>query len=145
MTFKSKKDRFFINLIIMVVIVIWIFSFVPFMIELSITGDLDLVPFFIVMSIFFLTSIFILWTVFDIEYTFYEDYLLVRGGPFRSRIPFSKIQGYRETNNIWMGYRICASKDALEIMYSTGFMGSVIISPENKKLFIEELEKRMKN
>lgn len=46
--------------------------------------------------------------------------------------------------NIWVGYRVLSSRDAIELHYKTGLLGSVKISPEQKELFIEELQKRNK-
>jgi len=58
---------------------------------------------------------------------------------FSSRIPYNQITRITGKPNIWVGYRLLFSRDAIEIHYRTGWTGSVIISPENQKLFIEEL------
>lgn len=96
----------------------------------------------IAVLLFVASSTLIIWSWRDIEYVCTEDHLLVRGGPFRSRIPYSEITRIFETGNIFSGYRILSSRDALEIQYKTGWLGSVTISPENKETFIEEMHKR---
>jgi hypothetical protein len=90
----------------------------------------------------FLTTAFLIWIWADIRYEMREDYLFVKGGPFRSRIAYNDITRITLSKNIWFGYRLLASMDAIEIHYKTGLLGSVKISPEEKEVFIEELKKR---
>jgi hypothetical protein len=66
---------------------------------------------------------------------------LVKGGPFKSRIPYEEITKVSPTREIFTGYRILSSRDAIEIFYKTAFMGSVKISPKEQKRFMIELEK----
>lgn len=144
MTFKVKRDRFFMSIIYFIILLILFVTFVPVLVIGYMEDKIEFLPLLILFLIDLITVVFILWIIYDMKYIFYDDYLFVKGGPFRSKIPYSKITGFHETKNIWIGYRLCSSKDALEIFYTTGIMGSVIISPENKERFIEELEKRMK-
>lgn len=143
MTFKSKRDRSFINLIIIAVIIIAIATLWPVVFELYFTESPDLVAVWIMVILFVVMTGFILWISFDIEYTFKEDYLLVRGGLFRSKIPYEDITKANPTSQILVGYRILSSKDALEIHYKKAFMGSVIISPENQKEFLKVLKEKV--
>ena len=85
---------------------------------------------------------FILWTGFSVKYVFYQDYLLIKGGPFRSRIPYENITKVSPTTAIFTGHRISSSRDGLEIFNKTTFLGSIKISPKNKEEFIAELKKR---
>ena len=87
----------------------------------------------------------ILWSSFSIKYVFHQDYLFVKGGPFRSRIPYENITKVSPTSSIFVGYRLLSSRDAIEIFYKTSLMGSVKISPEDQKAFIAELKKRCPN
>ena len=96
---------------------------------------------FIVLILYLLSAGLILWSSLDVKYVFYEDFLLVKGGFFRSRIPYVEINRVTETNEIMVGYRLLSSKDALEIHYHTGLLGSVKIPPKNKESFIDELQK----
>ena len=114
----------------------------PAVYEVFFASKTDWVAVWIMCGLFIVFSGFMVWIWLDIEYKFYDDYLFVRGGLFRSRIPYSQITRIQETNNVLIGYRILSSKDALEIYYKTGLLGSVIISPENKDQFIEELRRR---
>ncbi|WP_301722872.1 PH domain-containing protein [Planococcus shixiaomingii] len=94
---------------------------------------------------FFIVTGVILWMTFSIQYVFYQDYLFVKGGPFRSRIPYEQITKVSPTTDIFTGYRILSSRDGVEIFYKTAILGSVKISPENKKEFISEVKKRCPN
>ncbi|MDI2587375.1 PH domain-containing protein [Psychrobacillus sp. NEAU-3TGS] len=89
--------------------------------------------------LFFLCAGFIVWISIDIEYTFTENYLFVRGGPFRSKIPYEDITKVNPTANILVGYRVLSSKDALEIHYKKALLGSVIISPKRQEAFLQVL------
>jgi len=98
------------------------------------------------MSAIFIISVgFILWIAISIKYVFYEDYLLVKGGPFRSKIPYQTITKTSPTNDIFTGYRILSSKDGLQLFYKSAMLGSVKISPKNRRDFITELKKRCPN
>ncbi|MFE8699667.1 PH domain-containing protein [Cytobacillus sp. FJAT-54145] len=99
----------------------------------------------VMLFILLITVCLILWVAFDIKYVFEEHHLFIKGGPFRSRIKYEDITRVTPTNNILVGYRILSSKDALEILYKTGILGSIIISPKNKEEFILELARRCPN
>ncbi|MBS4207876.1 PH domain-containing protein [Bacillus sp. FJAT-50079] len=142
MTFNTKRDRFFTVSIMISLLVIAVATLWPVVYEVGYAAQTDWIAVWIMIGLFILSVGFILWAWFDIEYTFHNDYLFVRGGPFRSKIPYKQITRVIETNGIFVGYRILSSKDALEIQYKTGLLGSVIISPEHKEQFVEELRKR---
>lgn len=138
MVYRSKIDAFFVNFMLIIVLILAIATFFPFFLE----GGTDLPVVLILTSTFVITVSFILWSAFSVKYVFYEDYLYVKGGPFRSRIRYEHISKISPTKDIFTGYRILSSRDAIEIFYKTGFSGSVKVSPENKEEFIEELKKR---
>nr|WP_144928348.1 PH domain-containing protein [Paenibacillus bovis] len=144
MVFRSKVDAFFINLALIVVLVLALGSFFPFFIEEVRNEPANvLIPAVIILtSIFLLSTGFILWTVFAVKYVFHEDYLLIKGGPFKSRIPYENITKVAPTNAVFTGHRILSSRDAIEIFNKTTFMGSIKISPSNRKEFMDELKKR---
>ncbi|UOQ50583.1 PH domain-containing protein [Gracilibacillus caseinilyticus] len=85
---------------------------------------------------------FILWCAFSVKYVFYQEYLFIKGGPFKSRISYEKITKVSPAKDIFTGYRVLSSRDGIEIFYITAVLGSVKISPEEKKEFITELTKR---
>lgn len=142
MIFRSKIDKFFINLLLIIVLSIGGLAFLPFYfngIKNNITPNL------ISMMILFLTIGFMLWTSFSIKYVFNEDFLLVKGGPIKSRIRYENITNVSPTTDVFTGYRILSSRDALEIFYKNALLGSVKISPENQKAFVDELKRRCPN
>ncbi|WP_391206445.1 PH domain-containing protein [Psychrobacillus sp. L4] len=139
MTFKSKRDRTFIILIMVASVLIALATLLPIVIELFFMEAPDMIAVWITLVLFLLCEGFILWVSLDIEYTFKENYLFVRGGLFRSKIPFEDIMKVNPTSNILVGYRVLSSTDALEIHYKNAIMGSVIISPENREEFLKIL------
>ncbi|OEF96718.1 PH domain-containing protein [Desulfuribacillus alkaliarsenatis] len=136
MNFKTKRDRFFVVIWISLVLLINLSFLVPFLLTEFHSNE-----FMIIMFLNIITTGLLIWLAVDIKYVLYEDYLYVKGGPFRSKIKYQDIFKITGDPNIWVGYRILFAKDAIEVHYKTGF-GSVIISPENKQIFIEELLKK---
>ncbi|MDL4839483.1 PH domain-containing protein [Aquibacillus rhizosphaerae] len=141
MLFHSKIDSYFIKFMVVVVIVIVLVSFFPLFFE----GGTQLSVVLTLISIFLLVISFIFWTAFSVKYIFYKDYLYIKGGPFRSRIPYENIIKVSHTTDIFAGHRVLSSRDALEIFNNTTFFGSIKISPRAKGEFIIELKKRCPN
>lgn len=142
MVFRSKVDSFFINFMLIVVLIIALGSFFPLFIE-EVRNESAAV--LILATIFLIVISFLLWTNFSVKYIFYQDYLYIKGGPFRSRIPYEHITKVLPTTAIFTGHRILSSRDAIEIFNKTTFMGSIKISPKNKSEFMSELKKRCPN
>lgn len=94
-------------------------------------------------TIFVLCTSFFAWITFGIKYVFTDEYLLVKGGPFHSKIRYENITKVAKTNDIFTGFRLLTSKPAIEIFYMTASLGSVKISPQNAELFLIELENRI--
>jgi len=139
MVFRSKVDAFFSNFMLIVVLIIGAGSFFPLFIE-EVRNELAAV---LILTLIFLILIsFILWTGFSVKYIFYQDHLFIKGGPFRSRIPYENITKVSPTTAIFTGHRILSSRDGLEIFNNTTFLGSIKISPKNKDEFIAELKRR---
>lgn len=144
MRFKAKRDMAFAAMMIVSISVIALACLVPSYFAIYYEPEPEWLAVIILVGLFILCTGFMIWIWMDIEYVLLEDYLYVRGGPFRSKIPYDQITRMFESNNMLIGYRVLSSKDALEIQYKTGLMGSIIISPENKQEFMEELRKRCK-
>lgn len=143
MTFKSKYDTYFSTFILVAILILAGASLFPlFLVEAR--EDL-LVVSIICLSIFVSSVGLILWITLSISYTFKEKHLFVKGGPFRSRIPYEKITRITTTKDIFTGYRLSTSRDGLEIYYTTAAFGSVKISPKCKEQFISELKKHCPN
>jgi hypothetical protein len=138
MRFRSKIDRFFISVIFISLLLITIAYLIP----LIFIGRPSIMDIIVVVSLYAFSAGFIIWTGFFQQYELCEDYLYIKGGPFRSRIFYGDLSRVRATRDIYSGYRILSSRDALEIYYRTGFWGSVKISPRDKELFLSELDKR---
>ena len=141
MVFRSKIDSFFVKFILVMILIIGVVTFFPLF---AVGGDVLLVV--LISTLTFLASTgIILWCSFSIKYVFHQDYLFVKGGPFRSRIPYESITKVSPILSIFVGYSILSSRDAIEIFYKTSLLGSVKISPEDQKAFITELKKRCPN
>lgn len=111
----------------------------PVVYELFYTNSPEYLAIWIMIALFLVCTAFILWISLDIHYVLYDDYLYVKGGPFRSNIKYKDMTKVNKTSNILVGYRILSSKDALEIHYKHSLMGSIIISPDNQDQFIKVL------
>lgn len=141
MVFRSKIDIFFVNFIMIVILLLALASFWP----LFFFNKIDLFVFLLLSSIFLIPAGVILWSVFSIKYVYYQDFLLVQGGPYKSRILYENITKITSSNNIFSGYRILSARNAIEIYSKQAFWGSVTISPMCKEEFISELKKRCPN
>ncbi|MGF3102919.1 PH domain-containing protein [Rossellomorea sp. DUT-2] len=138
MKFRSKIDRFFISVIFISLLLISIVYLIP----LILLGRPTILNIIVVVSLFAISAGIIIWTGFFQHYEMCEDFLYIKGGPFRSRIFYGDLTRVRATRDISTGYRVLSSRDALEIYYRTGLWGSVKISPREKELFLSELDKR---
>ncbi|OAT73038.1 PH domain-containing protein [Parageobacillus thermoglucosidasius] len=141
MVFRAKIDSFFIFIMSITILVLSGVLLIPLFTDKTRTM-LDTV---IVFSLLIISVGFIIWSVFSIKYVFYDDYLLVKGGPFRSRILYQEITKVSPTKDIYTGYRLLSSKSGIEIFYKSGTLGSVKISPKENELFLSELKKRCPN
>lgn len=139
MKFRSKIDRTFVILMSIVLVFIALATLWPVAYELFYTNSPDYVAIWITVALFLVCTGFLIWISLDIQYTFYDDYLYVKGGPFRSKIKYKDMIKVNSSSNILAGYRILSSKDALEIHYKYSLLGSIIISPENQEQFVKLL------
>lgn len=78
------------------------------------------------------------WIWFFTGYTLTEDQLIVRCGPLRRRVALEDIQFIRESRKFMASAAL--SMDRLEI--HAGLRYPVIISPRDKKEFVEQLQSR---
>jgi hypothetical protein len=138
MVFRAKIDSFFITLMSISILVISGILLIPLFLDKTRTMH-DIV---VVFLLFIISVGFFVWSVFSIKYVFYDDYLLVKGGPFRSRILYQEITKVSPTKDIYTGYRLLSSKSGIEIFYKSATLGSVKISPKENELFLTELTKR---
>ncbi|PAF17547.1 hypothetical protein CHH69_14080 [Terribacillus saccharophilus] len=141
MVYHSKIDAFFVNFIMIVILLLGLASFWP----LFFFTKTDWYPFLVLLCTFLIPTGIILWSAFSIKYIFNQDFLLVQGGPFKSRIIYEEVTKVTSSNDIFSGYRILSSRDAIEIYSKKSFWGSVTISPVCKSEFIDELKKRCPN
>lgn len=137
MVFHSKMDAYYVKLMITVIIVVGLVTLFPIFIE-----GAPLSAILILTSIFIIFTTLFLWLNLSVKYIFYENYLLIKSGPFKSKIPYESITKITETHAILTGHGILTSRDALEIYNKTTFYGSIKISPEYKSEFIKELKNR---
>lgn len=138
MKFKAKVDKYYVNLIAIIIAILALSLLFPLFFEES-----NSLPVIIILgSVFIVSVLLILWSSFTISYTFNEDHLFVKGGLFQSKIPYKRVTKVAWTNEIFWGYRMMSAKEGIEIFYKASFFGSVKISPREQDAFIEELVKR---
>ncbi|HIW33158.1 MAG TPA: PH domain-containing protein [Candidatus Paenibacillus intestinavium] len=138
MKFKSLRDRLFIVLWIVIVLIVNL----CFLFPLVFSPPLEQVVVIIVILLDLIITALLIWIVADISYSLKDQYLVVKAGMIKSRIQYKDITKITRYPNIWMGYRLLFAKEAIEVHYKTGMMGSVKISPRDKEIFIKELKKR---
>ncbi|WP_176140587.1 PH domain-containing protein [Halobacillus salinus] len=137
MVYRSKVDRLFVLLMVLIVSVIGLASFFPLFLGEELERQVLLIS-----VLFVAMASFVLWCGFSVAYELKSDCLCVKGGPFRTQIPFGRITKVTDTRDILTGYRLLSSRDAIEIHYNDGVFGSVKISPKDKEAFMAELRKR---
>lgn len=138
MIFKAKIDKYYIKFIAIMILVLALAILFPLFFE----GGDDVIVIIVLLTIFIVTVFFVLWSTFSIKYEFTNDHLFIKGGPYRSKIPYEKMKKIAYTNEILIGYRVMSSKEGVELFYTTALLGSVKISPLEQDAFIDELVKR---
>lgn len=139
MVFQSKIDKYYLYVIVSAIIIIGLACILPLFLD----KQIDIYGIVIMLTIFFLTAVFLLWISFSISYTFQENHLLVKTGPIKKHIKYNEITSVRPTKDIFTGFRILSSIDALAISYQSGIMGEIKISPKEKDAFLTELRERI--
>ena len=139
MVFRSKVDIFVLTLIFLAVLIVGNLPLLPFYKKASL-------PIIIIVSTIFIVSLgFLLWYGTSIKYVFCEDYLLIKGGPFKRKILYQNITKVSPTTDGFNGYRISLSDKGLELFLTTATLGSIKILPKDKMEFITELRNRCPN
>lgn len=137
MVYHAKVDIF---LILFTFLLVWTMGGISLLLFIT-----SLSTVIIMSTVFIISVIFIWWYANSIKYVFCEDYLLVRGGPFESKIPYEGITRVSPTTDKFTGYLVSSSDKGLEIFCKTAAHGSIKILPEDKMKFIIELKKRCPN
>ena len=143
MTFRTKKDSFFLvlfssNIFLLVVglfVVLTTFSFNPWLAWLG----------WILFIIAFISWITAVWFI---TYTINENSLLIRKGIFVKQVDYQQMIKIKEDSyrlaDLLNGERALSSKDGVSLNYETKIGKKTIkLSPKNKQLFIAELTKKV--
>lgn len=139
MRFKTKRDPLFVCLWLFFLFVANLVLLWPLPLDPKALTRTELVGIIVPDA---LVTLLLAWLALDISYVIREDLLLVKGGMFRSKIRYNDITRITRQPNIWLGYRLLFSRDAIEIHYRNGVLGSVVISPVDQERFIQELIRR---
>jgi hypothetical protein len=138
MVFRSRRDRFFRNFILIGIVIVLLAYILPLFLDSQVTTSDTIV----VLLLMVVTVGFLVWVSFSIQYVFREKYLVVRAGPLWRRIPYEEITKVAPTKDIFTGFRMLSARDALEVSYKTALFGGVKISPLDHEGFIKELKRR---
>ncbi|MFJ7737649.1 PH domain-containing protein [Lysinibacillus sp. NPDC097287] len=136
MVFRSKVDFFLLTLIYLVIVIMGTIPLLPIYKEASFSTLMRIAAFFL------MTAGFIMWYGTSIKYVFSEDYLLIKGGPFKSKIPYQNITKISPTTAGFTGYRISWSNPGLELGLQSATFRRIKLLPKEKLAFITELSKR---
>lgn len=139
MVFRAKVDMF---LLILIFLVVSIMGTIPL---LSLYKELPFPVLLIIAVIFIIAAAFVWWYGTSIQYVFYKEYLLIKGGLFKRRIPYQHITKVSPTTENTTGYKSTIYDKAIELCVESTTFGSIKILPEDKLAFIEELKKRCPN
>ncbi|MFJ7648366.1 PH domain-containing protein [Lysinibacillus sp. NPDC097279] len=139
MVFRAKVDMF---LLILIFLVVSIMGTIPL---LSLYKELPFPVLLIIVVIFIIAAAFVWWYGTSIQYVFYKEYLLIKGGLFKRRIPYQHITKVSPTTENTTGYKSTIYDKAIELCLESTSFGSIKILPEDKLAFIEELKKRCPN
>lgn len=85
------------------------------------------------------TAGFVLWTLHATHYTLTGQSIVVRSGPFRWNIPYEAIREVRPSRSPLSSPAL--SLDRLKIRYTGSTLG-LLVSPEDKAKFLEELARQ---
>lgn len=131
MRFRSKVDAWL--LVVMVGAALAVFLSIRMA---SAEGLLP--PVWVLAVILALTVVLPVWLLAATHYTFTEEQLVIRSGPFRWRIPLRDIRSADASRNPVSSPAL--SLDRLRIDYGSGRV--VYISPRDREGFLRELESR---
>jgi uncharacterized protein YifE (UPF0438 family) len=143
MTFRTKRDSFFLilfssNIFLLVIglfVILTTFSFNPWLAWLG----------WILFIIAFISWITAVWFI---TYTLNENSILIRKGLFVKQIDYKQMVKVKEESyrlaDLLSGERALSSKDGVSLDYETKIGQKIIkLSPKNKQLFIKELAKKV--
>lgn len=84
----------------------------------------------------------LIWSWFTTGYEVTEEQLIIRSGPFKTKIGIAQIRHVRPTKNPLSAYAL--SIDRLEIIFEPDYQ-LALVSPKNKETFTELLKKHNPN
>lgn len=87
-------------------------------------------------------ALLLIWCWFTTGYEVTEDKLIIRSGPFKSKIDIQRIRSIRPTKNPLSSFAL--SVDRLEISYDPQYQ-MALISPKDKQAFINLLTDKNSN
>ena len=124
MKFQSKRDWWLMLICVIAIAAI----FFPLILDGDLTGLWAGIP----------VTALILWIYFTTYYVIEDSSLRVRSAFINKLIPIYDIRSIKKTFNPLSSPAL--SMDRLEIRYGTNHM--VLISPENRDVFLDELKRR---
>ena len=87
---------------------------------------------------------FLLWIYFGTYYELLDDCLLCRSGPFFEKIRYDKIKSLRLFNSHLSSMGLSSRQIEIRQHGKGYFLGTTLISPEDREQFLEELRSRCK-
>ena len=127
LTFKSKIDKWLLILMSLAILLPGIFLL--FSQESSLTK-------WVIIAILSASLALVIWVYLTTIYTIDGSILKVRSGPFVWKLEVNQIQKINSTRSILSSPALSFDRIFIECSDS-----SLIISPQNKQIFIEELQK----
>lgn len=134
MRIKSEVDLWF-QLIVGTTIIIMIAS------SLLIPPDERWMMFIVTIPM----TVFMLWLLLSTWYELRDDHLYCVSGPFREKIYYDKIKEVKLTENMLSSMALSRKRIEIRQHKKNYFMGTTMISPQNREEFYVQLKRRCKN
>jgi hypothetical protein len=91
------------------------------------------------------TTVFMLWLLLSTWYELRDDHLYCVSGPFREKIYYDKIKEVKLTENMLSSMALSRKRIEIRQHNKNYFMGTTMISPENREEFYVHLKRRCRN
>lgn len=138
MVFHAKIDKYFSVIVCFYILIIGV---VTLPLAFLVNEGIPIIALLLI-CIFIIPTCFLLWILLSNTYIFHENYLLIKSGPFRTRIPYKEITRVAPERSLSIKFEITSSRDTLQLFNTISAFKHARISPINKQEFIRELKNR---
>ena len=132
-TYKSTHGKVYIAAMALIALLMVAAGVLTVLFMPGVTG-------YILLAFYVLVIAAEIWILCSTTYTFGEEELICRSGPFSERIPYGKLR--RATKCKGYVFSLALSELRVELKYGRADTDTVFISPENEDEFLEKLSEK---